>query len=357
MDGKLEDKIRKSTRELQRVAARMDAALSRSEQEENNRLLALRTEERKAVRKDMAVADVIKDGTPEEKAILRLKDYDLQRMGSKGFLTLAEQKALHFSYPSPEEKAVFLNYLKLYSDLGDYGDKLLYAFKMYQVEVALLSKLIDKYEAIDRDLMFYEILYGSLVGSKGNSGMKYNLHDNDKTKMKSLDDTTPEALLAEFNDIHKNDGVVFKDFFRIKADQAEREKVKEYLVADIDFEGGLYDQIKEQGKKCEVTLSYVIAYIEPIEEYIKTNHYEDFAPSRLTNAIKNVKEELFSRSLIAPEYHLSRLNDKRKNGEEITKKEEKEAVVPDYREIAPDKRVKETCITFLKQKRNEQPPI
>ena len=348
-DEKNEDKAvkrRKTTRSRQKPAAQSDAAFSYNEQEENNRLLALRIEERKAARPDMAVKDVIKDGTPEEKAILRLKDYDLIRMGGKNFLSKEEIRELHFSYETTEDKAVFLNYLKLYSDLFKYADRLLGVIKMYEVEVALLSKLIDKYEALDRDLLFYDILYGSLVGTKGHSDMEYNLHDNDRTKMKRLDDTTPEALLEEFNDIYKNDGVVFKD-----------PKQDGTLVADIDFKGGLYDQIKEQAEKTTRYLSYVKAYIEPVEEYIEENYYSDFVPSSLVNIINDIKEQKFSRRIIANEYHLSRLNDKRKNGEAITKKEEYEAVVPDYREVVPDQEVKDSCYKCIRDYRNAAPKL
>ena len=344
-DEKKEDravKRRKATRSPRKKAAQLDADLY-NEQEENNRLLALRIEERKAARPDMAVADVIKDGTPEEKAMLRLKDYDLTKVSGKGFLSKEEIRELHFSYETTEDKAAFLNYLKLYSDLFKYADRLLGVIKMYEVEVALLSKLIDKYEAIDRDLLIYYILYGSLVGTKGHSDITYNLHDNDRTKMKSLDDTTPEALLEEFNDIYKNDGVVFKD-----------PKQDGTLVADIDFKGGLYDQIKEQAEKTERYLSYVIAYIEPVEEYIDENYYNDFVPSSLVNIINDIKEQRFSRRIIAKEYHLSRLNDKRKNGEAITKKEEYEAVVPDYREVVPDQEVKDSCYKCIRDYRNAE---
>ena len=363
------EKIRKATREIQRTASKVNAALSRSEQEENNRLLALRIEERKAARPDMAVADVIKHGTPEEKAILRLKDFDLERMYKKGFLSLEEQKALHFSYDTPNDKAVFLNYLKLFADLGKYADKLLYVVKMYEVEVALLSKLIDKYEAIGRDMPLYEVLYSSKI-STGGSGMGYNLTDNDKTKMKRLEDTTPEALLAEMNDAHKNDGVIIKR--NVKGDLQrgtiyDDGNVKIYgnvnldksgtLIADIDHEGGLHDQIQEQAKECEKKLSFVKAYIEPIEEYLAENDYYSFAPCLLENAINGIKEQEFSRNIIAKEYHLSYTNDKRSNGEEITALEEYEAVVPDYREVVPDKEVKDSCYIYIKEVRNEQPQI
>lgn len=345
------NKLNKFTRKVQKSAARMDAALSRSEQEENNRLLALRTEERKAARKGMAVDDIIKNGTPEEKAEIVARDFDYLRQTEKGCITLEEKKAVYFSFDDDtiegqEEHAVFLNYLKLYTDLGDYTDRTMLVYNMYQVEVALLSKLIDKYEAIDRDLMFYEILYGSLVGTKGHSDMKYNLHDNDKAKMKRLDDTTPEALLAEFNDIHKNDGVVFKD-----------PKQDGTLVTDIDFKGGLYGQIKEQGERCAVKLSYLKSYIEPIVDYLDKNRYWAFAPLRLTATIKEIYMEDFSKGIIASKFHLRNLKEKLHKGEAVTEKEKKMAVVPDYYRVKPDEEVKNSCIDYIKRRRNEPPKL
>ena len=369
-DEKNEDraaKLRNTTRSLQKKAAQLDAALSKKEQEENNRLLALRIEERKTARPDMAVADVIKDGTPEEKAILHLKNFDMDRMYKKGFLSDKEQRDLVFSFDNQEDKAVFFNYLKLFGDIGKYTDKLSYTIKMYEVEIGYLSKLIDKYEAISRDIVVYEILYGSRKMSD-HTGMSYNLIDRDKKNMKRLDDTTPEALLAEINEKHKDDGVIFRANVKgelkwgtlhensnvtlsgyINTDQSGT------LFADIDFKGGLYDQIKEQAKETEKFLSFVKAYIEPIEEYINENYYYDYVPSRLQNFIDCIKEQEYSRSIIAKEYHLSYINDKRSKGEEITKLEEYEAFVPDYRAVKPHKEVMDSCVKFIKDVRNEQP--
>lgn len=358
-------KFTKAARDIQKQAARMDTILSKSEQEENNRLLALRIEERKAARQDITTADIIKNGTPEEKAILHLKNFDSKKYG-KSVLSEKEQKYLINSFESIEEKAIFVNYLKLYADLGQYADKLLYVVKMYEVEAALLSKLIDKYEAIQRDITMYEILYGSLVMSKGNSGMGYNLQDNDKKNMKRLDDTTPEALLAEMNEVHKKDGVIFRSNIHGELKQEMRPIAKnvtfrkwvckddeETLIADIDFKGGLYDQIKEQAEDCKKKLSFVKAYIEPVEAYLDENDYYAFSPSRLLNAITDIKEQNFTRDIIAHEYHHSYVNDKRSNGEEVTKGEEYEAVVPDYREITAHKEVKDSCIKYLKETRDE----
>lgn len=360
-----EDWLNKSIRNLQKTAAQYHEALSKSEQEENNRLLALRIEERNAARPDMAVVDVIKNGTPEEKAILNLRNFDMGRMYKQAFLSKEEQKALVDSFTTAEDKAVFLNYLKLFADIGKYADKLLYVVKLYEVEAALLSRLIDKYDTIQRDITMYEILYGSLVMSKGHSGMGYNLQDNDKANMKRLDDTTPEALLAEMNEVHKNDGVIFKPNLKGELKQEMRPIAKnvtyrkwvnvddeETLIADIDFKGGLYEQIQEQAKECERKLSFVKAYIEPIEAFLEENNYFAFVPSRLLNAIDNIKEQNFTKEIIAKEYHRSYINDKRSNGEEVTKGEEYEAVVPDYREITADEEIKLSCIKFIKQVRN-----
>lgn len=365
MDKEWYAKFDQNIRKIQKKAAQMDAALSKSEQQENNRLLALRTEERKAVRPDMAVADVIKNGTPEEKAILHLNNYEMSTF-RKSVMSKKENIDLFHSFETAEEKAVFLNYLKLFADLGEYADKLLYVVKLYEVEAALLSKLIDKYEAIQKDVVMFEILYGSLIMSKGHTGMSYNLKSNDKTKMKRLDDTTPEALLADMNEVHKKDGVIFRANVKGELKEEMRPVAKnvtyrmgvnidgeDTLIADIDFEGGLYDQIKEQAEECQTNLSYVKAYIEPVETYLEAYGYFDFAPSRLIDAINDIKEQNFTRNIIAKEYHRSYINDKRSNGEEVTKGEEYESFVPDYREITAHEEVKQSCIKFLKQVRDE----
>lgn len=338
MNKDIEDKIRKNSRALQRAAAQMNEALNGKEQAVMNRLLAERKEERQTARTDMEVEEVIKSGTPEEKALTILRDYERERNGEKPTLTLKQKKALHFDYEKKEERAFFLNYLKLYSDLSDYADKLIPIYRAYQIEIALLSKQTDKYDAIQKDFVLYGILYNSL--GKENSDIKYNLYDNDLTKMKSLAENTPETLLAEFKERHKDDGVSFY-------------APNGHLELETT---NLCEQMEEQGYKCMQKLSFVKAYIEPVEEYLEENGYRDYAPSKLLSPIRDTIEERFSRSIIAPEFHKSLLNDRRNKGEEILIKEMYAAVVPDYREVEPSKIVKDSCIVYIIEHRNEQLP-
>lgn len=367
MSKKQEDRKAKcyeAVRNLQKTASQLDAALSSKEQKENNRILALRTKERKAIR-DLSLDEVIKNGTPDEKAYIVLRYYDDSKFGKEKY-TREQISTVFSTFETENDEAIFFTYFKLYDDLFAYADKLFLVQKRYEVQIAILSNLISKYEAIQRDMIVYQILYGSCLTGKGHTGMSYNIQGGGKNKSKSLDETTPEALLAEFNEIHKGDGVIFKDNVKGKLQWGKlhdganasfygevNEDLSGTILADIDFKGGLYDQIKKQAERCEIELSYVKAYIEPIKAYVKKNKYEMFAPTRLHYSIEGIEEERLSRRLIAKEYHISELNDKRKKGKEVTKKEEYEAVVPDYREVVPDAEVKESCLTRLKKMRDE----
>lgn len=349
-----EDWLNKSLRNLQKTAAQYNEALGRKEQEENNYLLSLRIEERKAARPNMSANEILKEGTPEEKAEIIARDFDFLRLKGEGCITPEEKKAIYSSFTERqhEDRAAFANYLKLYTDLGDFGDRFLYVYKMYQVEIALLSKLISKYESIQKEMTILEILYGSLVMSKGHSGMSYNLQDNDKTKMKRLDDTTPEALLAEMNEVHKKDGVIFKVVEREHPDDGWTYSP---LEADIYYKGGLYDQIKEQAETCKIKLSYVKSYIEPVTDYLNKNQYWKFAPLRLTAAIKDIWDETFSRDIIAPEYHFKEMHDRAEKGEKVTKQEMDMAVVPAYYAVETDEEIVRSCVRYIKRRRNEPP--
>lgn len=362
-----EEWIKNSLRNIQNEASKIDEALARKEQEEENEQLAARIKERKAARKGLDVDEIIKSGTPEEKAALAVSDYDASSFCKGGFLSPENKKALKASIATYEDSVTFMGYLKLYSDLVFCENRLAYLFKRYQVEVALLSKLIDKYEAIQKDLGIYQAIYGERVGSGSGRGIKYNL-TNDKTNAKDISQTTPEALLVEFNEVHKGDGVIFKD--NVKGNLVEgtlydgngitiygeiNEDGSKTLIADIDFKGGLYDQIKDQAKECEKELSYVKGAIEAIEDYVIGNCFLAFVPNRMELTIENVKEERFSRSVIAPGYHQSQLNYKRDDkGETVTKEEEYEAVVPDYYEVQADEDVKEDFLKFIIKRRNER---
>ncbi len=344
-----EAKLRTSTRQLQKKAAEVDDAISMADQIENNYLLSLRIEERKAARKDAEVDEIIKNGTPEEKALYRLRDFDKTRGSGNSSYTTEQTNQLHHNYDNPEDKAAFLNYLKLYLDLQKYTDKLLGVVKTYEVEVALLSRLVDKHNALRKDIETFDLIRGYAMIVQGNNGTSavHVFKDNTAPAHQTSDIT---ALMQKFSNTlaekYKDDGVKFK--LSLAPNAAS-------LTADINGKDGLHKRIVEQAKQAEINLSYVKAYIEPVEEYLTENYYSDYAPSQLLRNINNIKKQVFSKSLMALDCHISCINDKRMKGGAVTEAQEYEAVVPDYREVAPDKEVKDSCYLYLKNLRNEPP--
>lgn len=331
-----ERKLKKAVRGLQKKAARMDEALSAIEQEEDNYLLSLRVEERRAARRHLTAKEVLKTGTPEERAEMIACDFDSLRTNGKGTITPEEKSAIYSSYKDdPENFITFTGYLKLYADLADYTDKALFVYKTLQEKDTLLVGLLTQYESIQRERRILDILF-KFVASKKCSGISYNLQDEDKTKEKSLDDETPETFLAEINEAYKEQGVTFRDEI---SDDGQK-----HLVADVSFKGGLRDNILDQSKQCKRYLSYTKSYLEPLRDYINKNGYWNFAPQRLIKLIEDVTEGSFSKSIIAPEFCTKEIR-----GEES----KTDAVVPAYDEVETDDFVVRGCYDYLKRKRNE----
>lgn len=330
----------------------------------DNLILSSRIDFRKAMSESKTIEDIIQHGTPEEKAAAYVQELDAEEFDDERYITPEQEEALKNSFNFDEEEDeeerlwklrelnIFWNYIKLYSDIRKYVDKIGVTFQAYQLELTRLARLIDRYEAIQRDRDMYQLIYDCRLHGTGEN-MKYSigrnkasLGDSPQPLEKKLSDTTPESLLEEFNAAHKDDGVIFRDNVKGELHRGEiydHNEVKIHgslnedgsgtLIADIDFKGGLYDQIKKQAKPCEDRLKNIKEYVEALQDYVKRNAYEKYVPYAAEVVDRDMKAEETSKPLIAREYHISYLKAKRDKGEAITPLEEYEAVLPDYNEV------------------------
>lgn len=308
------EKIIKKIRETQQKAAATAKALDRAEAMKRQEELNSRGEERKgadSTRPVKSIEAIVAGGTIEEKAFAIINDYDLKKITGKGTLTAKQKKAVEDSISSDYDRMIYREYAKLYSDLGQYAEKLAFVFKAYQIEVSLLANLLTKWDVY-----------------KDEAKMMTALMEAEQGKNEKVTDAIMKIIPAiRSGEVHFH--------YNIEKKEAE---------ADIFFEGGLYSKIKEQAKKAADHLSVVKAYIEAVEDYIIENVYMAFMPSRMDLTISNVKGELFSRSIIDKKYHRSELNHKKIDLKEpVTEEEELLGLVPDYYEIETDKETKEYC--------------
>ena len=227
--------------------------------------------------------------------------------------------------------------------MEEYAAKLDKVYQGYLLRVSELARLIDKYETLEGNTMLYELLYSCVTHKRGKTGIKYSLVDN--IPQKSLDDTTPEGLLAEMNDLHKDDGV---KYIVTKNAQGEDE-----LKANMQYNGGLRERLVTKAAECATWLSYVKAYITTIEDYVGKYYLTPFLPVEMAQNIENVKGEKYTQKTIAREYHLSEINKKRAEGQAVSIEEVQMALVPDYEETTPNELVAQSCIHWLKLKKYE----
>lgn len=323
--------LEKQLSSIRKTAVRLEAALQAKKQEQERARLLERKNFRKEIEKNQKTEEeIIENGTPEERASLYLSDIEMRLYGYKRRLTLAQIKKLA-TFEKKEDKEVFAGYLKLYEGLEKYAQKLSYVFKMHQLSLSSLATLLKKWSWYEQVTVMIQIAYFSLKNTEGKTGMKYNFKNGNKEEMKSLDATTPEELLAEWNDSIEDKDVIFKP---------EGDKI----VADIFQKGGLYSKIKEEAKEAEETLSFVKAYIQVIEKFLLDNGFYFFMPLQMDMTINNVLGELFARSIINKKYFRSELNAKKiDRGEPVTEQEELLAVVPDYYEVDADKGEVKKC--------------
>lgn len=325
MDKERMEYLEKQLSSIRKTAVRLEAAIQAKKQEQERAGLLERKNFRKEIEKNQKTEEeIIESGTPEERASLYLSDIEMRLYGFKRRLTKEQIKKLS-TFEKKEDKEAFVGYLTLFDGLEKYTQKLAYVFKMYQLSISSLATLLKKWDWYEYIIPMIEIAYFSLKNTGGKTGMRYNFTNNNEEEMKSLDATTPEELLAEWNASNSDGDVIYR---------ADGNKI----IADIFQDGGLYSKIQEEAKDAEETLSQLKAYIQVIENFLLENGYYFFMPQRMDMIMNNVMQELFARSIIDKKYFRSELNAKKiDRGEPVTEQEELLAVVPDYYEIKADK--------------------
>lgn len=335
----LQKEMERQLKELRKMAAKRSDSDRVIEAERTCLLLfhrkedRIKAEEMAKKRKPRPVEDIIANGTPEEKAILVVADEDAKENGERT-LTDKQAKEVRGTFDNDEDATVFYGYLNTYHSLQAYQLRLSYVCKVYQIAMAQLASLLNKWEHYDRDADFLSILYGSVVGTGGNSGMTFNF-EGDRNNMKDADDYTPQQILDEYNKTVGNNEVVFR------GDGAD-------VVADIDIDGGLYSHIKEQAEETEAELTIVKSYIEAVEDFVEQNGFAILMPSSMQLTIANMKEERYAHSLVKnSSYFRSNMNKIIANGATPSEAMRHKAVIPDYNEVEADSSTKKYCAAGL----------
>lgn len=188
--------------------------------------------------------------------------------------------------------------------MGWYGDVLRYYYKAYQTAVAQLAVSLNKWKMYEDEAKRLNELFNYLKGGK-----------------------TLEDVALYLNSRNFYDGAEL----RVKSNS---------LVFDIfkDKEKGLYSKIKEEAEVAKECLEDFVAFSKALEEALP----EFIAPLPLfiDMSIRNVKEEFYTRYLVKDlSFFRSNLNERQDRGETITAADRKRALIPDYYETKPNKRL------------------
>lgn len=324
------------TRKIQKDAARLNAALEKKEHEEVKK--RLQTEKRKSNEEDSlshkeairalrlpeeklrSINDIIKDGTPRERAAIAIIDYDLLNTSDERVCKLSEKELKQLRAAilkeSIDEQNEFMYYIREANKIFRFASKLTYNFKMYQLEATLLAQLVTKWEDYERE------------AEACNKFLNAFLRD---IKNGAIEVVGVEDVPSFFAKMILADNCKEWDKATLVYDEATQT-----FKANVDGEGKLYEEIKKQVKDTEEYLSYFKGSAIAMAEYIEEVDLP-VTPIQVYDVITNAEEELYSGSLIeSKKYYRSNLNKKKQNGESISPEEERRAVFPDYHEMAAD---------------------
>lgn len=194
-----------------------------------------------------------------------------------------------------DEKQAWREYLQASRRLDDYEEKLIIAFKAFQIEALLLYNLVTR-----------------------------------KTTMEQCAEQLTRKNTAENLMCREAESTATGDLY-LALDERGQPQAK----ATETFYAKVTAQAAETREKLELTKGYVQAYDNVLSQM---NLYA-FSSFNANSIMRNLKKESFLNFLTTDRrFYRSHLNERRRRGETITPEEEKWAVFPDYYEIEADPR-------------------
>lgn len=195
----------------------------------------------------------------------------------------------------------------------EYGDKVLSAFRAFQVSFSYLAALLNRLNK------YYDF-------------MKFL---NSLLDFKSLEDK--KALLEKMT---KNGALYLQGATLVYNTESN--------VLEMD-DTDLYEDILKQAVKTNEELADFKAFVKAGIEFAGTTTLK-YIPISMEMSIRNAIEERYARFLVNnKKYFLSELFEKQERGEKVTPEEERYAVIPDYYKTTPSEVVYLDCLEGLKQ--------
>lgn len=307
---KMRKKIEKQMSDVRKTAVAMEQALSDAEKRK-------KAEESSPKYGITDYEKVIESGSDVMRAALLIKDHNMSKAYGEGVHLLTEEQigALAYSLQTPNGQEVLKTATSIYEGAVTYG-KLLGSMRIdWQRVVEELAVLLTQWDSADKI-------------AKGMTSTLFSLTDDPSSEMGAK---TISFLKDNFESAVAESP--YKVYFNFNQETQEFE-------ADIET-GGLYSAILKKQKGAEYQLRVLKSYVEPFSDFLYSE--VDFGDTKnlplwyIPEVVERMMEYpdavVFDGNPNNKKFFRYVLRRRKNNGETITEKDEKLAVIPDYNEV------------------------
>lgn len=273
---------------------------------------------------------VILKGKPLEKAILYLRNFDLNMMLGRGILTDGQKTRLRDSIKTRKDEAILAEVGRVYNGLWEYTRFYLNtARKLWEVGAMQLLTYCQKWETADQLANTLTEVYYSQILPLSERG--------EETADPHSEEAFTEYAEKVWPDLQIKQGINFK-IEQTGTDEEGRPLFK--IATDIDGEEGLYSKIIDSQDGAQTALNLFRGAVEPFSDFVFSNvplqtggtifPYTTILPHMAEGILEYPDALSMTLEPEMDKYFAYRLRQRKEAGETITPEEEKRAVIPDY---------------------------
>lgn len=249
------------------------------------------------------VTDILKEGTPKQKAVLICKETaDYETNSYKPLLTKEEAEALRDSLKTNEEKREFNKWLAIHNTYTRFASTLGLAYTEYKANANALLVYVRQWEDYSRQENHLNYILDELKEKNNEEGVK------------SFYETLEFMSLPYAKIGLDEDGYVEID-----------------IGSPENTEGTLYGVMVRGRKKVLQHLAVLKALIIAVDEWTKKMRSKAIMPPVMLDALQNGRADYAL--VIAPAYSEHELNARIARGEEVLPYERIKAIFPDYDKV------------------------
>lgn len=282
---------------------------------------------------------IITKGKPLERAILYLRNFDMENIYGKGILTAGQKARLRETFNKESNRKVVAEIGRFYDGIFNYTRfYLLTAQKLWQAEANLLIVYCQRWEDADRlaetltKTYYTQILpFIAKMEAEGYTGES------------PYSEEAFKKYVSEVWSIDRKQGITPR-VEQSGTDEEGRPLFK--IVANVDGKKGLYSKILQTKESAENYLRLLRGAVEPFSDFMLSNiplktggtlfPYTTILPNSAELMLDYPDRLTLMGEPELEKYFAYRLRQRREKGETITPEEEKRAVIPDYNQADED---------------------